>query len=100
MQSEQTVKLDHRVDGTDILPPLDEGEGWSHKGCAWDNAPCGEVATHFISNPCTEHGRAHASDSRLFCARHYALTLLHTIEVEMPFQSAAFDDLVLEHGPL
>lgn len=89
-----------KIENVDVLPPIEEDEGWSHKGCGWDASPCGELPTHFISTPCPEHGRAHAGDSTTYCQRHYALTLLQIVEVEMPFQSTAFDDLVFDHGAL
>lgn len=87
------------VDPVDVLPPLDD-DGWSHKGCNWTNAPCGEQAQYYISYPCPEHGRAHAGETLLFCPRHYALGLLYVLEVAMPLDNRSFDDLVLEHGAL
>lgn len=84
-------------DPVDLLPPL-EAEGWPSKDCSWDNAPCVEAASYFVSYTCPEHGRAHAGDTRLFCPRHYALSLLHAVEVAAPLANCGFDDVVLEHG--
>lgn len=88
------------IDPVDVLPPIDDDGGWSHKGCAWDNAPCGEAATYFVSYACPDHGRAHAGETRLFCPRHYAISLLHAVEVAAPLAGCGFDDVVLEHGAL
>ena len=88
------------TDTVDSLPPMDTDDGWSHKGCNWTNAPCGDTAQYFVSYPCPEHGSAHAGETVPFCPRHYARSLLYVAEVAMPGGDLDFADLVLEHGAL
>ena len=38
------------TDTVDSLPPMDTDDGWSHKGCNWTNAPCGDTAQYFVSS--------------------------------------------------
>ena len=88
------------IEPVDLIPSIDEDEGWSHKGCAWSDSPCGETPEYFISYPCPEHGRAHAGETLLFCPRHYALSLLHILEVAVPLDGVPFNHAVYDHGPL
>ncbi|GAB3086912.1 hypothetical protein [Corynebacterium aquatimens] len=79
----------------------EEEDGWGHKGCDWDESPCGEMKEYFISYRCTVPDHAdHATHTEQFCPRHYALTLHYILEVRVPLNKSTFDAEIFSHGPL
>ena len=101
-----TIRLDTDGDEDveffdDVEPPIadDDDGGWRHRGCDWDEYPCGEMPTHAVSTISAGH-EDHSHEPSIFCKRHYVLTMLEIVEVELPQWGVSARELIEKHGPI
>lgn len=83
----------------DLSTEFDLDDDRFHHGCDWGQSPCGQFPEYHLSYRCPipEHTN-HGTEVELYCARHYALTLLRIQEVDLVLDPMPFWDYIWDCG--